>query len=126
MPAAHNSVGKSQISDPEFQSPFSYLQFGAYEWILSQTYIQNSTQKLGGRLMTAPYTELTSQPSPVLKQIAGFLEVDPYEKWILRGTRSLDARRVRGVESLFLPPNMCAAFNQFQEQLGFKNRAQLL
>ena len=43
--------------------------------------------------------------------------------WLAKAAKRIGAAHRNDGPDLVLPPSMCAAFNAFQEQFGFANRA---
>lgn len=103
----------------------SQAQRGAYEWLVSQSEVERHRPRLGERLLDVPYAHLTASPREVLPRLCTFLGIDPDPPgdWLGRASTMVRPEKRSSGEPLTLPPHMCAAFNAYQERLGFEARA---
>jgi hypothetical protein len=98
-------------------------QMGALEWLISLGEIQKHRDTLADRLIEISYTDLTKDPSTHLQRICNHFELDPEQSWLDESSKQVDSARKNSGDPLVLPPKMCEAFNDFQEQYSFDGRA---
>jgi len=101
-------------------------QKGALEWLVSLQEIQGHKDVLGDRLLEIQYDDLTDDPRSQLIKICNHFGISATETWLDFCCNELDAARKNTGETLTLPPKMCAAFNEFQEEYGFEGRAETM
>ena len=72
--------------------------------------------------MEIRYADLVESPKRTLDNICDFLGIDRNEPWMNNAASMLrsSANKPRMIK---LPPKMSAAFNRYQEHLGFSGRA---
>jgi glycosyltransferase involved in cell wall biosynthesis len=101
----------------------SYASKGAYEWVVSLAEVDRWRERLGDNLLEMTYDYLTANPEAAIKRICEFLEISIPAGWLHSSLRKIDAARHNRGEPLVLPPQMCEAFNHYQERYDFPGRA---
>jgi hypothetical protein len=96
---------------------------GAYEWLVSLGEIDRFRQRLGDRLYELQYGELTAEPGATLTSLCGWLGLETPNPWLTEVQAMFRPERPHQESTLRLPPNMCRAFNAYQERFGFPKRA---
>lgn len=101
----------------------SHTQRGAYEWLVSIGEIDHCRDRLDDRIFEITYTQLTSEPATICKQIADHIDVPAPRGWLDQACGMLSKERVNEGDDLLLPPAMASKFNEYQERYGFDGRA---
>jgi len=101
----------------------SETEMGALEWLASLHEIERYRNELGSRLLEVKYNTLTEDPQRELTKICTHFNIEPEPEWLRYCGNQLDSARKNQGAPIVLPPEMCEAFNAFQEQFGFEGRA---
>lgn len=101
----------------------SEIEMGALEWLLSLHEIERFRNELGSRLLEVKYRTLTEDPQRELAKICAHFSIEPEPEWLRYCGNQLDSARKNQGTPIVLPPEMCKAFNAFQEQYGFEGHA---
>jgi len=107
----------------EIQLLKSDTEMGALEWLVSLHEINRCRNELGSRLLEVQYNKLTEDPQGELTKICNHFGIKPDIKWLEYCDNQLDSARINRGSQIVLPPEMCKAFNGFQEKYGFEGRA---
>ena len=101
------------------------VQMGALEWLASLIEVNAYKEQLGGKLLEVCYNNLTKKPKEELSTICTHFGINPKDSWLEYCCEQLDSARKNQGDDVALPPQMCKAFNEYQEQYGFEGRAVL-
>lgn len=101
----------------------NHSSMAAYEWLVTLSEIERWRAILGDRLKELTYNTFTSQPRTTLDELCVFFEIDLPFSWIDKAVSAISSFQRNDKFTLSLPPAMCKAFNNYQEQYGFPNRA---
>ena len=101
----------------------SNAQMGALEWVISLQEINVQRTKLGNRLLEVSYKNLTKEPKTQLQMICEHFALEPTPEWLDLCCNQLDSERKNSGKPIALPPKLCAAFNNLQNQYGFDDVA---
>jgi hypothetical protein len=95
----------------------------AYEWLVSLGEVDKWREYLGSRVYEITYNQLTLQPETTLQTICKFLELDSPKIWLSQAIQMIKPPNRSQSKRISLPSAMCKAFNSYQEQFAFPNRA---
>ncbi len=96
---------------------------GAYEWLVSLREVDRFRESLGERLYEIDYAGLTADPRQALVDLCAWLGVDAPSDWLEEAVKLFRPASGHQQDQIHLPPQMCQAFNTYQERLGFTKRA---
>lgn len=111
------------IFPEEIQQLKTHAQMGALEWLVSLIQVDSQRESLGEQLLEICYNNLTENPQEQLTKMCNHFHIESNQSWLDYCCEQLDSARKNDGEQVVLPPNMCSAFNAFQEQYGFDGRA---
>jgi CelD/BcsL family acetyltransferase involved in cellulose biosynthesis len=98
-------------------------QRGAYEWLLSLHEVQAWRACLGSRFCELRYQDLVDNPSETLRAVMDSLHLPCPDGWVEHATALVLPARNRHRETITLPGQMCADFNDLQACFQFSGRA---
>jgi CelD/BcsL family acetyltransferase involved in cellulose biosynthesis len=101
----------------------SDAQRGAYEWLVSVREVESWRARLASRLVELRYQDLTDDPMGTLQKLMESLGLASTDSWIEQVSAEVSSGRTGQSESVTLPPQMCADFNDFQMRFEFKGHA---
>jgi hypothetical protein len=119
---AQDAIRHGYFAD-EVASLQTNIQMGALEWLVTLGEIQSNRNHLGEKLLEVSYGDLTESPNTQLTAICNHFGITPEKSWLEHCCSQLDSARKNLGEPIVLPPQMCDAFNHFQEEYGFDGRA---
>lgn len=101
----------------------NHLSKGAYEWLVTLEEIERTRDYLGDSLVELRYDDLITQPKSTLKDLCDFLDIELSQSWLNKSISKINLYQQQKRKTIILPPRMCQAFNSFQQQYQFVNRA---
>jgi glycosyltransferase involved in cell wall biosynthesis len=102
----------------------SNFQRGALEWIVSLLEVEKWEERLGERLLVVKLDDLQTHTIQTLSHIAHFLSIKKDVLWLRDAKRAVMSNPNQSItDVLYLPPKLCAVFNDKQKQFGFAGRA---
>lgn len=117
-----DSITKGYFSD-EIEQLTTNQEKGALEWLVSLKEINANRERIEDQLIEVTYKDLTSKSEAVLARICAHFTIDLDGDWLQESCSALDEARKNEGDTLLLPPKMCSAFNEFQDQYGFEGHA---
>lgn len=98
-------------------------QRGAYEWLSSLKAVGAWKETLGDNLLEISYDHLVAEPERTLTQLCQFLTLDAPKTWLTASCSTIHPQTKTASTALQLPRAMAQAFNHYQQQYQFSQRA---